>query len=271
MKRKSFVNFMYETMPGRIILQVLLHTKILKLGEWFVHTDLSRVMIKPFIRNNHIDMRAYKGQRYRSFQEFFSRTRKDVKVDKNPKHLISPCDGYLSAYPIQEDSRFYIKGSWYKISDLVNDKKEARSFIGGDCVVVRLCADDYHHYCYIDDGFQREDHYIEGLLHSVQPIACESVPVYRLNRRNWNILETVNFGKVAQIEIGAVLVGGIVNKGQNVAMIRGKDMGHFELIGSTVVLLFQKNTIDLLPKLKIQLAGDHEVRVKQGQHIANHM
>ena len=68
-------------------------------------------------------------------------------------------------------------------------------------MILRLCANDYHHYCYIDDGFQGRNHFVKGLLHSVQPIALENAPVYRQNRRMWTILDTVNFGKVAQIEI----------------------------------------------------------------------
>ena len=117
-------------------------------------------------------------------------------------------------------------------------------------MILRLCANDYHHYCYIDDGFQGRNHFVKGLLHSVQPIALENAPVYRQNRRMWTILDTVNFGKVAQIEIGALLVGGIVNDHENVMMRKGAEMGHFELIGSTIVLLFKKGHIDLLPEFK---------------------
>ena len=214
-------------------------------------------------------MSDFKGQKYNSFQDFFSRKRDDIEVDRQAEHLISPCDGYLSAYRIKSNNSFYIKGSWYKVTDLVTDKKIAKEFVGGDCVILRLCANDYHHYCYIDDGFQGRNHFVKGLLHSVQPIALENAPVYRQNRRMWTILDTVNFGKVAQIEIGALLVGGIVNDHENVMMRKGAEMGHFELIGSTIVLLFKKGHIDLLPEIKECIKGDKEVRVIQGQHIAN--
>ena len=33
-------------------------------------------------------------------------------------------------------------------------------------------------------------------------------------------------------------------------MRKGAEMGHFELIGSTIVLLFKKGHIDLLPEIK---------------------
>ena len=54
----------------------------------------------------------------------------------------------------------------------------------------------------------------------------------------WTILDTVNFGKVAQIEIGALLVGGIVNDHENVA-IKADD---FTAIREFVV----KNNIDVV-------------------------
>lgn len=269
MAEKNFVDWMYTTVPGRITLKILLHTKILKLGEWIAKSPLSRPYIKKFIRNNQIDMAPYQGQTYRNFSEFFSRSREKNFVDMEAKHLISPCDGYLSAYPIKNNSRFFIKGSWYRVSDLVTDKKQAARYAGGDCLILRLCANDYHHYCYIDDGFQGQNHFVKGLLHSVQPIACENVPVYRVNRRLWTILDTKNFGKAAQIEVGAVLVGGIHNNGENLIMRKGRDMGRFELIGSTIVLFFEKGQIELLPEIKAAIKGDREYRVTLGQHIGN--
>lgn len=68
---------------------------------------------------------------------------------------------------------------------------------------------------------------------------------------------------MAQIEIGALLVGGIVNDHENVMMRKGAEMGHFELIGSTIVLLFKKGHIDLLPEIKECIKGDKEVRVSR--------
>ena len=249
MAKKSFVDWLYTTAPGRMTLKVLLYTGALKLGEMVARSQLSKPFISRYIKNNNIDMSDFKGQKYNSFQDFFSRKRDDIEVDRQAEHLISPCDGYLSAYRIKSNNSFHIKGSWYKVTDLVTDKKIAKEFVGGDCVILRLCANDYHHYCYIDDGFQGRNHFVKGLLHSVQPIALENAPVYRQNRRMWTILDTVNFGKVAQIEIGALLVGGIVNDHENVMMRKGAEMGHFELIGSTIVLLFKKGQALVSPTL----------------------
>jgi phosphatidylserine decarboxylase len=45
------------------------------------------------------------------------------------------------------------------------------------------------------------------------------------------------------------------------------EKGRFELAGSTIVLLFQKNRIRLLPHIQKALADGQEVRVVQGVQI----
>ena len=266
---RGFVHFLYTTVPGRGLLKLLQCTGALRFAERFLCSSASKPMIKGYIKRNQIDMSPYHGQGYQSFQAFFVRRRADVLVDRDPRHLISPCDGLLSAYPIREDSRFQIKGSVYRVEDLVNDPELAETFSGGACLILRLCPSDYHHYCFIDDGFQGENHYIEGILHSVQPIACERVPVYRLNRRMWTRLDTEHFGTVVQIEVGALLVGGIVQERENAGMRRGEEMGHFELAGSTIVLLFRKDTVELLPQFRKARGGRQEIRVKMGEVIGH--
>lgn len=212
-------------------------------------------------------MKKAEFEKYRSFRDFFARQRAGVDVDMEPRHLISPCDGWLTARPIREDSSFSMKGACYRLADLLQDQALAESFYGGDCLIFRLCASDYHHYCYIDDGYQGENRYIPGGLHSVQPIACEKRPVYTLNRRCWTMLATENFGPVVQTEIGALVVGGIFNERENARVFRGMEMGHFELAGSTIVLLFQKERIRLLPHITDALMQGHEYRVMQGMWI----
>lgn len=44
-------------------------------------------------------------------------------------------------------------------------------------------------------------------------------------------------------------------------------MGRFELAGSTIVQLFEKDRIQLLPQLLSRLAGGREARVQLGMWI----
>lgn len=265
------VKFLYSTCIGRGILKMIMHTKALPLAERFMKSPASKFIIKPYIKNNHINMKDFEGQSYNCFADFFSRSRDLVNFDTKSNHLISPCDSLLSIFPIDAGESFHVKDSYYKLSDLIPNKEVADKFNDGYCFIFRLCGSDYHHFCYIDDCYHHESHYIEGLLHSVQPIACDKYPVYRLNRRMWSLMDTKNFGPVAAIEVGALLVGGIVHEHENYEAKRGEEMGRFELAGSTMILLFTKETKEKLqipPQFMAALGGKKEIRIKQGQPIA---
>ena len=75
----------------------------------------------------------------------------------------------------------------------------------------RLTVEDYHRYFYIDGGSKGENVFIEGRLHTVQPIALEHRRVFTENCREYTVLHTENFGDVTQVEVGAMMVGRIVN------------------------------------------------------------
>jgi phosphatidylserine decarboxylase len=47
------------------------------------------------------------------------------------------------------------------------------------------------------------------------------------------------------------------------------EKGHFELAGSTIVLLFEQERIRLLPELAERMEAEGEVRVEQGMWIAS--
>lgn len=261
------VRFLYGTRPGRLLLKLILGSHVDKIAVWYLRSPLSRPIIGGFARRNGIPLTPEQKKSFGSYQEFFLRRRSPLPVDQTPEILVSPCDGWLSAFPIREDSSFVIKGAPYRLEDLIADKRLARQFQGGDCLIFRLCPSDYHHYSYIDDGFQGENHFIPGALHSVQPLACQTYPVYTLNRRCWSLLESDHFGPVIQAEIGALIVGGIVNDHENAQVSRGMEKGRFDLAGSTIVLLFQKNRVQLLPEIAQLLKTQEEYRAIQGTAV----
>lgn len=261
------VRFLYGTRPGRLLLKLILGSHVDKIAVWYLRSPLSRPIIGGFARRNGISLTPEQKKSFGSYQEFFLRRRPPLPVDQTPEILVSPCDGWLSAFPIREDSSFVIKGAPYRLEDLIADKRLARQFQGGDCLIFRLCPSDYHHYSYIDDGFQGKNHFIPGALHSVQPLACQTYPVYTLNRRCWSLLESDHFGPVIQAEIGALIVGGIVNDHENAQVSRGMEKGRFDLAGSTIVLLFQKDRVQLLPEIAQLLKTQEEYRAVQGTAV----
>lgn len=260
------VRFLYGTWPGRLCLKALLLTRADRAWAAFLHTRLSRVLIAPYARRHKIACGSQAQKSFASFAAFFAREIPHLPFDPEPERLISPCDGWLSIHALQPGSEFTIKNSRYKLTDILQNEALAKEFAGGACLIFRLCPSDYHHYCYIDDGTQGENHFIEGVLHSVQPIACERYPVYAQNRRSWTLLRTKHFGEVVQTEIGALAVGGIVNPHENCAFHKGQEKGHFTLCGSTIVLFTKPGAVHLLPRI-LQRAEKGEVRVGYGQWI----
>ena len=265
MGKKSFVEKAYTTRRGRFLLNVMLYTGALKIASLWVRSPFSRPMIKKFIKKNNLDMTPYGDKKFGSFADFFIREKK-TSFDASPETLISPCDGCLSVYPVGSDSAFTVKGREYRVFDLLTDPAVAQRFEGGLCLVFRLRETDYHRFCFIDDGFQHENIFVKGKLHSVQPIALEKEPVYRVNRRLWTTFDTDHFGFVGQSAVGAVLVGGMVYEKENERVRKGEEMGRFELRGSTIVTFFEKDAVTLLPQFAAATL-ENEVEVTLGQPI----
>ena len=267
------VQFLYGTKGGRLLLHTILALRVPKLLGCILRSPLSRLYIQSFVKKNGIDMTGFEGVKFKSFNDFFTRKR-DITFDSDENHFISPADSLLSVYEITEDAKFHIKGFDYTLQDFFEPERfdakpeeTIQPFIGGLCLVFRLCATDYHRYCYIDKGSQNGNHFIQGSLYSVQPLAAENFRLYTKNRRSWTILTTENFGKVAQIEVGAFSVGGIKNRDGEISFKKGEEKGYFDLHGSTIVLLLQKDSIKLLDEIKKAIDSGQEFRVKIGQQI----
>ncbi len=264
------VDFLYTNAPGRLLMKVLQKVRAFVVLAWFLKTPVSKLMVPNYIKKNNIDMTPFAGQKYRSFAEFFGRTKEVYEYERDADVLISPCDGLLSIYPIKEDLVIPMKGSWYTVNDLIPEKETAELFKDGLCMVFRLQARDYHHFCMFDDAKLSNTHYIPGQLHSVQPIACDTVPVFRLNRRWWTLLETAHFGTAAQIEVGAMSVGGVTFVKENGELKRGEEMGNFELAGSTIIVLLDASVsqrLHLHEAYKAAVGGNVEVPVTMGQGV----
>ena len=234
---------LYGTVLGRILLKPLTAPWISRLAGAFLSTKASCFLIRPFIRSNHIDMSQFEDVSYQSYNDFFSRKiRPDARViDQNPEHLISPCDCKLTAYPITPDCSFTVKHTSYTVSSILKDDQLAQRYNGGYALVFRLCVDDSHRYCYVADGTTDQPVRIPGVLHTVNPIANDHYPIYKENAREYSLLHTDQFGDILVMEVGALMVGKIVNHPVAGPVNRGQEKGYFQFGGSTIVLLLGAN------------------------------
>ncbi len=263
------LKFLYRTLIGRFILNILIRPFASKFVGAYMNSRLSKIKIKRFIKNNKIDIDEYEKKEYLSFNDFFTRKIKVEKrmIDYNPFHFISPCDSKLSIYKIDEVSTYKIKDNYYKIDDLVANQLDLTPFKNGYCLIFRLCVDDYHRYCYIDDGIKTENVFINGEYHTVQPICLERYNFFYRNAREYTILNTNNFGQIIQIEIGALFVGRIKNKDGIGEIRRGKEKGMFEFGGSTIVLLVSNDFVKFDNDIIENTNQGFETRVLYGEKI----
>ena len=267
--QEKLLTLLYGSAAGRVLLKPLTAPVVSRLGGWFLSTGVSRVLIKPFIRSNGIDMTQFEPVSYRSYNEFFSRKiRPEARsVDMDPKHLISPCDSKLTALPIGEDTVFTLKHTAYTVSSLLKSDTLAKRYAGGYALIFRLTVDDYHRYCYVAEGEKSENTRIPGVLHTVNPIANDHFPIYKENSREYSILHTAKFGDILMMEVGALLVGRIVNHHEAAEVTRGQEKGYFQFGGSTVVLLTEPGSVIIDEDILHNSREGTETIVRYGEKI----
>lgn len=265
------LRFLYNTLPGRCLLRLLCARGLSRACGRFLDSPLSRPLIRPFVRKNGIRMEDYLCKDFRCFNDCFTRRiRPGLRpVDRAADALIAPCDGLLSAYPISGGAVIPVKQSAYTVAELLGGDPAAARFEGGICLVFRLRVDHYHRYCYPDGGRLLKSAFLPGVLHTVRPIALARTPVFARNCREYALLETDHLGLIAQVEVGAMLVGRICNHPAPERFERGEEKGMFCYGGSTVILLIEGGRVRL-PEAALALTeAGMEIPVRMGERIAD--
>lgn len=262
------LSFLYKTAVGRIILKIIVYPWLTKIYGKYNDSKLSTRKIKSFIKNNNISMEEYEKQEYKSFNDFFTRkvNPKYREISKKEEDFISCCDNKLRVYSINKDLIFQVKGSNYNVNSILKDSNLAKKYEDGLCLIFRLCVDDYHRYIYFDDGEIVKTTKIPGNFHTVNPIAYENFQVFSENNREVSILKTKNFGTVTQIEVGALMVGKIVNYPVE-KFERGEEKGYFKFGGSTIILLIEKDKLEIDPLILEYSNLEIETKLQMGEVI----
>lgn len=264
---------LYTCRTGRAVLKIMVRPFLSNAAGRLLSQRCSRCLIRPFVKKNKIDMSCFEERNYISYNDFFTRKIKPEfrPIDDDGSALICPCDGKLSVYPIvngsEGKSMFCIKNTTYTLESLLRSCRLARHFEGGYACVIRLTVDDYHRYCYIDDGKKSGNVRIPGVFHTVNPAANDVMPIYKENTREYTLLKTLHFKTVLMMEVGAMLVGRITNYHGECQVKRGREKGRFEFGGSTIVLIFQKDSVCIDESLIRNTEDGYETIVKMGERI----
>lgn len=270
--KQDSLHFLYKTELGRTLSSSVFNKHLIsKIYARLVKSRQSISLIQKFIKHYDIDVSEIKRpiDSFKSFNDFFIRELNENSrpIDKKPEHLISPADSRLFVFDLAEKNNLPVKGYWYSLNTLIKDKKLAKEYADGWCFIYRLAPADYHRYCYIDNGQHEKVKRLRGVLHSVNPIAISAVKnLLSRNYRELTVLQTENFGKVLHLEVGALLVGKIIqrNSGSH-TFLKGEEKGWFEYGGSTIIQIFKKEHIIPDADILEQTQNKIETLVKFGQ------
>ena len=234
------------------------------------------LMIHSAIRLYRVDMREALKERaadYASFNDFFTRR---LKPEARTWHLdeaniISPVDGAISRIGrLSGASLIQAKGRHYSLYQLLaGDEKAGARLEDGCYATLYLSPRDYHRVHMPASGRLIKSAYVPGRLFAVNKASARGVDnLFAANERFISLFET-GAGLLAQIMVGAIFVGGLQTvwlgeitpakkrrltvrgyKDRGITLQQGQEFGHFNM-GSTVILIFEKDKIAWLKNLNI--------------------
>lgn len=247
---------------------------------------ISRWLIDTVTRKFGVDLSEARNpdpRSYPTFNQFFTRALRDGArtPDPDPRALLMPADGRISQCgPIEQGRIFQAKGQSFTAAELLGDADAAAPFANGLYATVYLSPRDYHRVHMPWSGRLRETVHVPGRLFSVGPDAVRSVP--RLFARNERLVchFDTDFGPMAVVMVGALLVSGVETvwsgeeiprygdavtvkdyRGERIDLDRFAEMARFNY-GSTVIVLLPPDVAELAPDLIA------ESPVRLGQRLA---
>ncbi|KAJ0734254.1 putative phosphatidylserine decarboxylase [Helianthus annuus] len=217
----------------------------------------------------------YPLDHFKTFNEFFIRELKHgarpIACAERDDVAVCAADSRLMAFRTAEESlRFWIKGKKFSIQGLLGNISCPNVFIDGTLVIFRLAPQDYHRFHFPVSGTIEQIVDIPGSLYTVNPIAVNSkyCNVFTENKRAVSVISTADFGKVAFVAVGATMVGSITfTKKTGDHVRKGDEFGYFSFGGSTVICVFEKDSIALDEDLLAKSARSLETLVSVGMQL----
>ncbi|KAI9019196.1 phosphatidylserine decarboxylase-domain-containing protein [Phycomyces nitens] len=255
--------------------QRILTNMTLRQGRRF-DAPISVREIPAFIKFHKIDISEvlHPLDSFKSFNEFFYRVLKPnsrpCDSPDDPDVAVSPADCRMMAFGTVDDAtRLWIKGIEFSLSKLLDDPNAQTTFGGGSLAVFRLAPQDYHRFHCPVDGIVTSIRYVAGQYYTVNPIAVRTtLDVFGENARAIVSIDSERFGKVSVVCVGAMMVGSIIITAKvGMKLLRTDELGYFAFGGSTLVVIWQKDMIELDKDLINNSKNTMETLVRVGNHI----
>ena len=270
---EQWLNWLYHNPMGEATLWTIAKRKIVTtLYGNAMEKASSADKIMPFVKEYKVDLTIAQKQNFKSFNDFFIRQlRPEARpIVADSLAVASPADGKILAYENINNSDFYIKGLRFKVSSFLDNPELSKKYKDGVMIVFRLAPPDYHRYHFPVSGVTTPSNVkIEGDYYSVNPLALrKKAEIFWLNKREYGIIKSPLFGEVAMVEVGATMVGSMIQTYKNTKVKKGEEKGYFKFGGSTVVLLFEKDKIKIDADLLTNTEKGLETTIKMGEQIA---
>lgn len=241
-------------------------------GKWtsiilktFVQSRLSRPLVPAFARvfNVNLEEAEYPLRDYKTLHHFFTRRLKPGTrpVDDREHSVVSPVDGVIEAFgTITEKLVINVKGKNYSLMDMLGKKEKVSGYASGSFLCIYLSPSHYHR---IHSPFSAE-------VTDSWSLGDKSYPVNALGLKYGKETLSKNFrkitefqhkyGRAALVKIGAMFVNSVEITLKDKFPVKGEEMAYFSF-GSTVVLLFEKDTFTPVQNMRIPM------EVKMGEAI----
>ncbi|MCP4748444.1 MAG: phosphatidylserine decarboxylase [Desulfobacteraceae bacterium] len=271
---RKWMELLYANSIGRRVTCLLLSRRsVSRFYGWLQVRAFSHRQIIPFVESYDIDLKeaVMPAGGFRSFNDFFIRHLKPGArpVNRSPDRFVSPADSRLLVLEITRNFSHQVKGFQMTLPELLGGADIGNNYQGGLCLCFRLAPSDYHRFGYVEDGEQGPVHSQPGMYHSVNPLALRHKPdVLALNFRQWCHIKTKNWGTLIQIEIGAMMVGSIIQHNCSGGPVRrGEEKGYFQFGGSTVLVIVKPDRVIIDEDIMRHSAKGIETRVRYGEAI----
>jgi phosphatidylserine decarboxylase len=271
---EGWLRWLYESASGQVALHALVKRSLIsRWYGWRMDRPSSRARIAPFIAQYGIDASQFSlpPSAYLSFNHFFHRALADGArpIDPGEGSVVFPADGrHLAFENVDASEGFLVKGDKFTMAELLGDARAADAFKGASMLISRLCPTDYHRFHFACGGVAGTPRLVRGPLFSVNPIALRrSVRYLAQNKRVVTMMKSDACGSVAVVEVGATMVGGIVQTYEPGSVRKGDEKGYFKFGGSCVIILFQQGRVKFARDIVENTAAGMETYARVGDRV----
>ncbi len=239
-----------------------------------------------YVKTMGVDLSNFHpANHYTSLNELFTRELSyQRQMPKDPTVIVSPADSLISALgDIKEDTALQIKGFEYKVSELLTehvDKENLKKVENGKFINFYLSPKDYHRYHVPTDMKVTRVIHVPGLLYPVNFTYLKKVNSLFVKNERVIVECFDNTGKLfSMVLVGAFNVGKMtfsfepkietnidasevkVYDYDDVELKKGDELGMF-MMGSTVVMIFEENSVEITTKVGKKVRFGEEVAIK---------